>query len=229
MTLAIGIYAQGAIVMAADGRVTSHTPIGNALHTDDQRKLYDFGRFGIATAGFTGLGDDLLDNLRTGRLLESCADIKVAKGAVAKVIRDHMVQFTQIPLEKAWPSASLMLAGYEDDGDTPQIYCLHSAAGYQPGAFNWVGTERGGIVANALALLLMGGWNQRPTVDQAKLFAVLAIEMASHEDKDVGRPLQLATVTPDRGFTDLSAELPELEQRGQAVIGRIRQAWTWDR
>lgn len=221
MTLAVAVLAEDAIVLAADGRVSRPELGGLWIMKEDARKLHGVGAFGIGAAGFNGLTDTWLERLRERRLLDGCDDVTRAREVVADMILEYMLKFRDGPA----PTGSLLLVGYEADRTTPRVYALHSRIGFQPGDFNWVGTPRGGIAADATALLLLQKWQDRPTREQAKVFACLAVEVAHVADPAVGEPAQLAVVTAAEGFRDCSEEMPALRERAAETVLRLRAAF----
>lgn len=227
MTLVVGVCAADAIVLVADGRITRPALDGRVIDTDDAKKLYGFGRFGIGVSGFNGLVDNILDSFRDHHTLDACPNIRVAKAAAESQIRDYMRRFHGFPLE-AWPRGALLLAGYGEDGE-PHVYSLHCNAAYEGAPFHWVGTQRGGIAADSLVkLLLVGRWRSRPTREQAAVFGVLAVQLANHVDPDVGPPRGMAVITPDGGYEDITDQLPECMQRSAETENRIRGAFAAD-
>lgn len=225
MTLAIGIATPAGIVLAADGRVTRSELGGFGKERDNAEKLHGIGKYGIATAGFIGLTTNMLDRLRADRkLLADWDDVRDASLALEEFVQGYMAKFQRFPVD-TWPRGSFLLAGYERDGRTPHLYSLHTQWWAEPGEFNWVGTARGGTAAETIGTLLLDDWGTQPTLDQAQVFAILAIEVAGMVDFSVGPPHRLATITPEDGYRDVSAELPGLLAQSRRTRDRVRAAF----
>jgi 20S proteasome alpha/beta subunit len=194
------------------------------VDTDDAQKLYGFGRFGVAAAGFSALTDDVVRELRTEGVLDACDGVTAARTNAETLLRRFMQRFAEIP-PALWPVGALLVAGYEADRMTPRIYSLHSKAAFQGGPFNWVGDERGGIAADALSRLLLEG-RERRSLDEAKLFGIMAVQAAHHVDPSVGPPRSMAIVTPGHGYQDLGHEVPEFVARSRSAENRLREAFS---
>lgn len=226
MTLAIGICAQEAILMIADGRVSSPALGGLAKHTDHAEKLVSLGPFVIAAAGFKGLTDEILRRLAEQGTLTGCPDVHAGKEALENFVRGYMERFHRTPKDER-PSCSFMIGGYGKDGIESHLYTLHSGKDFQSAAFNTIGTGAGCATADALALLVWEkGWGHRPSLEQAKQLGALAIQIATEMDATVGPPVQMALITRERGYEDISEELPDLVRRSADAVMRIRTAFS---
>lgn len=223
MTLAIAIVAQGGIVLAGDGRVTAPVDGSLWLRTDAKVKVYDFGRFGLAGAGFAGTVGSVMEALRTSPALAAARDVVEAHAIVGDVLRTYMGRFKGFDSTQ-WPPALLLLTGYDADG-IPRVYELDGRKLMDAGVGNWVGNKGGGAIAEACAKLMLGGWDWCPPIATAKLFAVIAIAAAASVDLSIGTGATgLAVVTPS-GFMDASGELADLNERAQGIVRSMRGAF----
>jgi 20S proteasome alpha/beta subunit len=227
MTLIVAIKASDAIVLAADGRVTSTEGGSILLESDNAQKLYDFGHFGLGIAGFRGLGEDIIRRLHNAKILESCRGIGEAKENVGRFLYcEYQDRYSNTPAQD-WPDAALMLVGYEPDR-TQRIYRLYSQRGFQAAEStpDAIGSSPA-CICTRLLITLVGGLpnsletDSRPSVEHAKALAVTTIRLTSRIDLRVGGTIQLALVEPS-GYSDKSNEVPNYEGYGDHMVELIR-------
>lgn len=223
MTLVVGIAAEGGIVLVGDGLVTAYQQGSLTVIEDGKNKLFGFGRYALGASGFTGLSDDLVHELKKRQSeLDVCRDVIDAKRVVESTIHALIREQSYLPDE--WiPTATVLFAGYDADQVTPRLYCIGGRSGFRGGRMPWAGNERGGIAADAVARLLLGGWS-RPGLSfaEAKLFGVMAVRAAKSVDPHVGSPTGVAMIAPGEGYRDLSHELPQLEARADRAEAGLR-------
>lgn len=227
MTLAIGVRAraQEGIVLVADGQVSHHGVDGHVVVDESDRvKVHDFGRFGVAFAGFTGLTGKWATMMARLESVKNARDIDEAQEAIAIWAREYMLRFEHTPRYER-PNCSILLAGYNGDNE-PRVYQLHQRYGFESAPFSWVGNTEGGYAALTVGRLLLEGRNPRPSLDVATVIGVMAVEEAHEADEYVGEPITVAIVTPDRGFEDVSSRLPDLRGESAALRARLRDTVT---
>ncbi len=222
MTLAVGICARGreGIVLAADGRITRGTGDAVTVETDEHMKVHGYGKFGVAFAGFTGLTETFPLLLAEYGPFLRATNVRQAGESAAAECRAYMTRFDGTP-ERQRPLCSMLLAGYTADVE-PRVYNLHWQSGFQPAPFHWVGEEKNGAAATAIVRLVAAKWTCRPSLDEAMLLAVLAVEAARATDEYVGPPYTLAVIDPERGYRDVSDQIRGLAQRSAAIRAQIR-------
>jgi 20S proteasome alpha/beta subunit len=227
MTLAIGLraWAQEGIVLVADGRV-SHLGLDGhiVVEQDDMVKVFDFGRFGAAFSGFTGLTSKWSATMAALDGVRNAKDVDEADDVIGTWARDYMSRHDNTPHNRR-PTCSILLAGY-DAKHEPRVYQLHQQRGFESAPFSWVGNSDGAIAAKAVGRLALHGRYPRPSLDVAMLVGVLAVEEAHQEDETVGDPITVAVVTPEYGFRDVSDRLPDLRKKSAALRARLRETVT---
>lgn len=200
VTLVLGIRASDGILLAADGRVVGNVSI--AL-SDEAQKLYGLGRFGLGFSGSYAFWSDNLKLLQRAKVLERCADIDEAENASRKFLVDHYLAGRPDDVTMAkWPAVEMLIAGYDKAGES-SIRCLHSKTGFSTErARGEIGTEAGQVCMQVIRGLL-GDETLRFTLEQATVFAAMALRAAMRVDFRVGGRIRMATVKPDAGYVNL--------------------------
>lgn len=223
MTLAIAVCTDEGILLAADGLLSRPEMDTLAIMSRTEPKLFDFGRFGIATAGFQGLTEEWLHQIRKQALLEPCTSVDEARVVCAELIRDYMQKFVNCPAN-TWPVGALLLAGYDAAG-RPHAYALHSAKAFQAGPFQWIGSRVAGVATDAFLRLFADQVAPWRTLALAKRFSALALGTATSIDASVGPFHRMALVTRTDGYRDISWEIPVARADAAATIERLRCAF----
>jgi 20S proteasome alpha/beta subunit len=225
MTLAIGIRADQAIVLVADGRLSTVAMGSLIVESDAICKLHDFGRFGVATAGSQGAIDRIVSLLRESKALESAADIKHARNAASRVIRaDYREQEWNWMKPEDWPPVALLIAGYSIEG-TQILSRLHSKKGLEISTDrnDFVGTEFGCTVARVLNRLFLDDLGMTtPSLEDAQRFGVMAVQIVKEFDCSVGGLIRMAVVTPD-GYRDVSDDVPRFEKSAKEIRAMVQK------
>ena len=205
MSLVISIKAADGIILAGDTRGTTGDPRGLTAISDIYKKI---GRLsnccGIGVAGSTELGAALLDNMES----------KVAGKGLLYI--DEMLEyirvefktkfnewFSNVPLNER-PPILFLLCGYrsKDQSLEPMIFSLQSQLDFAP-MLHTAGRAMIGVPQYAVYL-----WNRyydpkMSKSDAAALVEYLIFETATQDPK-VGGPINIAEITSDNGYRELS-------------------------
>jgi 20S proteasome alpha/beta subunit len=223
MTLGLAVQAEGAIVMATDGLIVRPVEDSYVRDSTTAVKLYGVGRFGIALAGYHGFAESLLCAIAEAGYVAAASGLYEAAQLTTRVCLAYCRQQFGSLVPPSPPGASLLIAGYEADGVTPGAQVLHSRAAFTPGPFGpcCIGTDNACRYVDVLRQLLLPEDGRPIPLEQAKTFAVLAIQMMSDIDVTVGGTTQLAVVTPD-AYVDVTPEVSALTVRSAALRRQIR-------
>ena len=229
MTLALGIHAEDAIVLMADGRVSRKEYGTVVVMSDERQKVHGFGRFGVALAGFHGIVDAALADLRTHEeALNAAPTARESERLVANVLRDIDRESRERGAQPA-PPGSVLLAGYAKDGSRPRIGLFSTETGYYAAESRWAGNRVAGIGAEAFTAFVSPDFpddQPRPSVESAKLLGAVAILAASRIDQTVGPLFTVATIDAMHGFRDCSDEVPGLIAHAARTRERVRGLFT---
>lgn len=123
MTIVVGAASHDGIVLAADSRTTT-TYSGSDRHrigTDTAEKVFDLGRFAVATYGAAALGPQTINGVMTEFIAsngpDGCTEVEECAKALGNFFTDRFntVITGYTPVPGAWP-LGFLVAGYDGAG-----------------------------------------------------------------------------------------------------------------
>ena len=223
MTLVICMKAEAGLILAADSRGTIGDPRGLTAINDNQMKLSQLGKCGLAVAGASEMGAVLLDELRK-KGNDSFDDID---SAVTALVAEFSQCFTQwfgaIPPQQR-PAVLLTLAGYRfQPNKVPEskIYLLNSQQNFAPQLFS---TPCMSGVPQYAVYLVHRYYDTSISMDKAKALAEYLIAETASQDPKVGGAIRIAEITPENGYKELSEkEVKAISRANEKLNSRLRQ------
>jgi 20S proteasome alpha/beta subunit len=221
MTFTYAVISKDGIVLVADSQVTytHRDKIDCIVGTYEGRRgkirrIGDHSAFSIAGNG--GLIDTLL--ARAGNVDESQPFEKIVQSyqeAFQKELQDKYQGNFLVGLE-----ATFIFCGFRD-ANTPEIVKLDAAGYFQWNPLTYRGFCWSGVVTHGAALYLHHRfYNDRLSLEQAKLLAYCIAAEVADQDNSVGGPIEMEIITPD-GSGPLT-NLEKYEHVRQTLVATVR-------
>ena len=125
MTVTVGITTPDAIVLASDSRMTHHGPAGPRIMSDSSQKIFDVGRFGVATAGWAFIAENTIAGLMDQFLAQSsddaARDVNAFTNALGEFFHAYFAAYG-VPPGETWNTEArgfplmFQVAGYDRQG-----------------------------------------------------------------------------------------------------------------
>lgn len=202
MSLGISLIGKGGLVLVSDSRATIGDPRGLTVSNDTVKKIFGISqKAGLIMAGAGEIGAVLIDEMSKRLNKEDDVDsvlIKIHDVSVP-LFTKWFGQPVIAPqgIIRPWPSLVINLAGLSRDGSS-KLYILTSEIGFAPSK-STMGFATIGVVPLAI-YLLNRLYDTSMNLQNCKKLATYAILETMSQDGKVGGPIQMATITPDKGF-----------------------------
>ena len=188
-TSTVGITFDGGVVVGADHRAT----MGNFIANKNVKKLFKIsGRVALTTAGLVGHAQSLARMLAAELALyelkrDNPMSVQGAATLTANILvgRPHYVQ--------------LLIVGVDESG--PSVYSIDSAGGSIPDLYCATGSGSPYMYG-----VLEDQFKTGMSKDQALLLAAKSLLASAQRDAASGNGMDLAFITNETGFTQLSEE-----------------------
>lgn len=196
MTLTICIKAKDGIVLASDSRASSFF-----TSNDTVKKLFRLDEHNaIGIAGDGSLAMHLLDTISSQlNYRNGITNIAEQLRSLGKKQFDEF--FSHLTPDKR-PALTILLAGYNDN--KPEIYRLESIDNFvprkNPTGFDCIGIP---IIAD---YLLNRIYEPEVSMEYAAEMAAFCIKETSSQDRRVGGPIQIATFSNIKNYSELTKE-----------------------
>ena len=196
MTLTICIKAKDGVVLASDSRASSFL-----TSNDTVRKLFKLDEHtAIGIAGDGSLAMHLLDTIATD--LNYRHGITKLAEELRSLCKKQFDEFFSHLVPEKRPELVILLVGYNED--KPEIYRLESTDNFvprkNPTGFDCIGIP---IIAD---YLLNRIYEPDVTAEHAVEMAAFCIKETASQDRRVGGPLQIATFSNKKSYSELSRE-----------------------
>ena len=239
MSLIVCLRGSDGLVLASDSRGTFGDPRGVTAQNDNQKKVYTLSKYvscAIAGSGEIGarLMDELIGTIKQRNVEGASGVVSIVREIVKQRYDEWFARFLIQPVGGAQqpvrPDLVLILGGYDYEGKTTRqrIYQLLAGLDFAPMLHDY-GFALNGVAQYALYLLNRLYVADSPIARLIPLAAYVITETASQDGK-VGGPVQITTVRPEHGCTELSVSdintiLAENRTRSEA----LRQSFFGDK
>lgn len=248
MSLIVCLRGNDGLVLASDSRGTFGDPRGVTAQNDNQKKVYTLSKYvGCAVAGSGEIGarlmDEVIETIRQRGVEGTNQVVGVVHEVVKKRYDEWFAKFIIQPIAGAQqpvrPDLVLILGGYDYEEQVSgnqripmtgkqRIYQMIAAFDFAPMLHDY-GFALNGVAQYALYLLNRLYVPDSPIARLLPLAAYAITETASQDGK-VGGPVQITTVRPEHGCTELSVSdintiLAENRTRSEA----LRQSFFGDK
>ena len=188
-TSTLGITFNGGVVVGADHRAT----MGHFIANKSVQKLFQIGdRLALTTAGLVGHAQSLSRTLSAEVALfelrrQQPMTVKGAATLTANILsgRPHWVQ--------------LLIVGVDEDGG--HVYSIDSAGGSIPDVYCATGSGSPYMYG-----VLEDGFEENMSETEALKLAARALHASGQRDAASGNGMDLAVITAEKGFQQLSIE-----------------------
>src|SRR5713101_3735595 len=215
MTLLVALKGSDGLVMASDSRGTFGDPRGVTAQNDSQKKAFILTNHTAALlAGSGELGANVVREAQTRIKAHAVEGVTQVQEVFRTTVRElygawfpHLQPAVPPGMPAiARPDLAIIIGGYDaSEGgayDQGRMYQLVSALDFPPMLHEY-GFALAGIAQYALYLLNRLYEPQR-ALEELTALAVYVITETASQDGKVGGPIQVLTVQPDAGCTELS-------------------------
>lgn len=226
MTLALALRGSDGLVLASDSRVTSAEG-----REDTSEKFLQVNRdtgvmtYGAAEPGYAGISSLVQE---TKAQPEDYSTFDTISEAAARIFRSRYESWEEqleLPeLDRQQISLGFVLGGYDHVKNIFRVVRYSAADDFQPNEVRDTPTFAAAQwnIAQFLFDIL---YYREMTVEQLVDLAVMVLLETQSTEETVGGPIQLATVTLDKGFQRLHEEdIRPIVRRSQPRIARLRSA-----
>jgi len=217
LTLILCLRGKNGMILASDSRGTFGDPRGVTAQNDTQRKLYAVSKYvGILVAGSGELGAMLMNEISTkvkNDGVEGATEVmNIAREILKKRFDEWFARFSLQPIQgipaPIRPTLIVIIGGYDLDNEkrpkVQKIYSLNCHLDFAPMLHDY-GFALEGVAQYALYLLNRLYASESAIKNLLPLAAYVITETASQDGK-VGGPVQMMTITPEKGCEILNSE-----------------------
>ncbi len=191
-TTTVGIVCRDGVVLATDTRVTS----GHVVSHKRGKKLFKIDdNIGMTIAGVVADAQTVLDILKANvALFRMSNKRRMSVKAAASLVSNLLFEYRIAPL-----ILQAIIAGYDDEGY--HVYTLDPFGSVIEDKY--VSTGSGSPIALGV---LEDGYKEGMSVEEGIKLAVKAVRSAIRRDVATGDSIDVAVITKEKGFYELSSE-----------------------